>query len=379
MRTSTANLRRGATVALVSLLVGAILAPAAHAVPPTAEISAKQAEAAVAQAELEQMNAALEVQVEEYNAISEALEQTREEIRTTLRDLERAEADLLEARRSLTDRATVLYKNGGVSVFDVLLGTTSFQDFLVRLDYAVRVSRSDADLVAEVKAAKARVEANERALEQRQAEQLVLQGEAAGRAEEIETEMTEQQRFVEALEGEVRSLIAAEEERQRVLAAERAAQAAAAAAAAAAGRGSGSAGRAAADPSALSGGHPEVVDIALRYLGVPYAWGGASPSGFDCSGLMQYCYRQVGVSLPRTSQSQYNAGQHIERDRLDLLRAGDLVFFGTDGDPGQVHHVGMYVGDGNYVHAPYTGTVVRVDSLSARITSRGDYVGASRF
>lgn len=379
MRTSTANLRRGATVALASLLVGAILAPAAHAVPAIAEISAKQAEAAVAQAELERMNAALEVQVEEYNAISEALEQTREEIRTTLRDLERAEADLLEARRSLTDRATVLYKNGGVSVFDVLLGTTSFQDFLVRLDYAVRVSRSDADLVAEVKAAKARVEANERALEQRQAEQLVLQGEAAGRAEVIETEMSAQQRFVDALEGEVRALIAAEEERQRALAAERAAQAAAAAAAAAAGRGSGSAGRVAADPSALSGGHPEVVDIALQYLGVPYAWGGASPSGFDCSGLMQYCYRQVGVSLPRTSQSQYNAGQHIERDRLDLLRPGDLVFFGTDGDPGQVHHVGMYVGDGNYVHAPYTGTVVRVDSLSARITSRGDYVGASRF
>ncbi|MGB4441229.1 MAG: C40 family peptidase, partial [Coriobacteriia bacterium] len=126
-------------------------------------------------------------------------------------------------------------------------------------------------------------------------------------------------------------------------------------------------------------GQAQVVSIALQYLGVPYVWGGSTPSGFDCSGLTQYCYRQVGVSLPRTSQSQYQAGQHIARDRLDLLRPGDLVFFGTNGDAGDVHHVGMYVGDGNYVHAPYTGAVVRVDSLNARISSRSDYVGGSRF
>ena len=88
---------------------------------------------------------------------------------------------------------------------------------------------------------------------------------------------------------------------------------------------------------------------------------------------------QVTFSLPRTSQSQYEAGQHIARGRLDLLKPGDLVFFGTDGDADAVHHVGMYVGDGNYVHAPYTGAVVRVDSLTARIAAKADYVGASRF
>jgi len=122
-----------------------------------------------------------------------------------------------------------------------------------------------------------------------------------------------------------------------------------------------------------------VVDIALQYLGVPYVYGGSSPSGFDCSGLVQYVYRQVGVSLPRTSQSQFRVGEHIPADRVDLLQPGDLVFFGTDGDPSRVHHVGMYVGDGNYVHAPYTGTVVRVNSLTSRIQSSGDYVGGSRF
>ena len=160
--------------------------------------------------------------------------------------------------------------------------------------------------------------------------------------------------------------IVAEEARLAALAAERARQAALAAASRS---GSGS-DRAAADPSSLGSGHPEVVAIALGFIGVPYVWGGSSPSGFDCSGLTQYCYRQVGISLPRTSQSQYNAGQHIARDRLDLLRPGDLVFFGRP----RIHHVGMYIGSGNFVHAPSTGDVVKISSLAAR----SDYVGATR-
>lgn len=379
MRIHTAYLRKRATLALAFLFVSASLAPSAYAEPSTPEIAGKQAEATAAAAELDRMSSVLEVQVEEYNAITEALDETREEIRLKRLDLERAEEDLSSARDALAERATNLYKGGRLSVLDVLLGTRSFEDFATRFEFAVRMNRSDAEMVASVKAAKARVEASERALEQRQAELVSLQTEAGARSAQIEDDMSKQQEFVNALEGEVQALVAAEAERQRLLAEERAREAAAAAAAAAAKRAAGSASRTATSESSLGAGHPEAVDIALKYLGVPYQWGGASPSGFDCSGLTQYCYRQLGISIPRTSQSQFNAGQHIARDRLDLLRPGDLVFFGTDGDDDQVHHVGMYVGDGNYVHAPYTGAVVRVDSLEARISSKADYVGASRF
>lgn len=380
MRAVTAYLRRRTILALGTLLI-ASLASSAFAAPATPEISAKQAEATAAQATLDSMRAELEMRIEEYNAISEALDQTRDEIRITQLDLERAEQDLAAARRTLSKRAASIYKDGSVGVLDVFLGARSFEDFIVRMELASRINRSDAQMVASVRDAKDRVEASERALEQRQAEQVSLQAEAASRAAQIEADVAAQQQFVGQLEGEVQALIAAEEERQRQLAAERARQAAEAAARAAANRGSGASGteRSATAPSDLKAGHPEAVDIALRYLGVPYLWGGSTPSGFDCSGLTQYCYRQIGVTIPRTSQSQYNAGQHIDRASLDLLKPGDLVFFGTDGDGSMVHHVGMYVGDGNYVHAPYTGAVVRVDSLTARISSRGDYVGASRF
>ncbi|MDO8848427.1 MAG: NlpC/P60 family protein [Coriobacteriia bacterium] len=375
MRIATARASRSAAVLLALSLLASLVPAAAFAAPSTPEIEAKQAEASVAQAELERMNAELEVQIEEYNAITESLDFTREDIRVTAEQLECAKQDLTEASTTLSERATSIYKRGGTSMLEVFLGARTFDDFMALLDLAVRINRSDAEMVVGVKEAKARVESTALALEQRQAEQMALQSEASARAASIEANVVAQERFVSGLNGEVRSLIAAEEERQRLLAAERARQAALAAA----NRSKSSAGdRAASDPSALGSGHPEVVTVALGYLGVPYVWGGSSPSGFDCSGLTQYCYRQIGISLPRTSQSQYQTGQHIARDRLDLLKPGDLVFFGTGGDGDRVHHVGMYVGDGNYVHAPYTGTLVRVDSLTARISSRGDYVGASR-
>jgi cell wall-associated NlpC family hydrolase len=375
MRIATAYASRTGIVALALSLIISAMAPAAFGAPNTPEIEAKQTEAVSAEAELERMNVELEVRIEEYNAISESLELTREEILVTRAELDRAREDLDTARTTLSERATSIYKGGSTSALEVFLGARSFTDFLTLLDLAIRISQADADIVAEVKDAKSRVETTALALEQRQAEQLVLQSEAETRARAIQADVEAQARFVGQLNGEVRTLIAAEEERQRQLAEERARQAAAAAAA----RGGSSGGRTAADPAALGAGQTQVVTIALQYLGVPYVWGGSTPSGFDCSGLTQYCYRQVGVSLPRTSQSQYQAGQHIARDRLDLLRPGDLVFFGTNGDADDIHHVGMYVGDGNYVHAPYTGAVVRVDSLNARISSRADYVGASRF
>lgn len=375
MRIAPAYASRAGVVALVVCLTVHALPSSAFGAPGTPEIELKQAEAATAQAELDRMNAELEVRVEEYNAITESVEQTREEIIATQAELDRAREDLDAAQATLSSRATSIYKGGGTSVLEVFLGVRSFTGFLTLLDLSIRVSRADADVVAEVKDAKSRVEATALALEQRQAEQVTLQSEAESRARQIQAGVESQQTFVGQLNGEVRSLIAAEEERQRELAAERARQAAAAAAA----RGGSAGERVAADPSTLGAGSSQVVSIALQYLGVPYVWGGSTPGGFDCSGFTQYCYRQVGVSLPRTSQSQYEAGQHIACDRLDLLRPGDLVFFGTNGDAGEVHHVGMYVGDGNYVHAPYTGAVVRVDSLTARIGGKSDYVGASRF
>ncbi len=109
------------------------------------------------------------------------------------------------------------------------------------------------------------------------------------------------------------------------------------------------------------------VALARRELGVPYVWGGDGPSGFDCSGLVFYVYGRLGVHLPRVAADQYRAGRHVSRSDL---RPGDLVFFHGLG------HVGIYIGGGSFIHAPHTGDVVRISSLSGWYDET--YVGASR-
>lgn len=112
-----------------------------------------------------------------------------------------------------------------------------------------------------------------------------------------------------------------------------------------------------------------VLDTAAKYLGVPYLWGGTTPSGFDCSGFVQYVLRENGISITRTTYTQWdNDGVYVSRSEL---QPGDLVYFGSSSAP---HHVGMYVGNGTYIHAPRTGDVVKYSSLD----SRSDFCGGKR-
>ncbi|MBI5232458.1 MAG: C40 family peptidase [Coriobacteriales bacterium] len=234
-----------------------------------------------------------------------------------------------------------------------------------------RIGRSDANTVADVKAAREAVERTQASLESRRAEEVVLRGQAAAKKAEVQHALDAQGSYLASMRKDLAKLVAKERARQRKLAAERARRARAAAK-----RTKGSGSSRSAGP--LGSPHPEVVDVAMKYLGVPYVWGGTTPSGFDCSGLCQYSYAKIGISIPRTSREQFKIGAFIPPDRRDLLEPGDLVFFGRNGDPDRVHHVGIYSGGGNFIEAPYTGAVVKISSLDGRISSRGDYVGACR-
>ncbi len=118
---------------------------------------------------------------------------------------------------------------------------------------------------------------------------------------------------------------------------------------------------------------PSLVAAALAMQGKPYLYGGTTPDGFDCSGLVLYSYKQFGIKVPRNSYKQYQASQPV---REHDLKPGDLVFFRTGG--GFVSHVGIYIGNNEFVHAPGTGKVVRVESLDDAYYKK-TYVGAGSF
>ena len=118
----------------------------------------------------------------------------------------------------------------------------------------------------------------------------------------------------------------------------------------------------------LPAGHPEAAQLALAYLGVPYIWGGSTPTGFDCSGLVSYVYAQLGVSLPHFAAAQWGFGVAVPAPDL---QPGDLVFFD------KLDHVGIYLGNDEFINAPHTGAFVRIDTLSEP-WYRKHYVGARR-
>lgn len=116
-----------------------------------------------------------------------------------------------------------------------------------------------------------------------------------------------------------------------------------------------------------------IVNTAKKYLGVKYEWGGTTPKAFDCSGFTYYVYKECGINISRTSELQYASGNFVNKNDL---QAGDLVFFkGSDGSSINPGHVGIYIGNNEYIHSPRTGDVVKISVLSDRL----DYVGAKRY
>ncbi|MDF1542428.1 MAG: NlpC/P60 family protein [Anaerosomatales bacterium] len=399
-------LRASSTRAIGAILTGvlafALLAGAVQpvfATPSTPEIEAKRQEVDAARSQLEDLADEAELRREELLAATEALESVRADIADTRDQLAAARAEQRAAENALAERAAGIYRSGSVQMLEVLMGTTSFGDFLTRMEWLRRVNRNDAVLVLSVKDAVAAVHSAERRLERRETELGTLKRQAEVKSREVDEAVARQERYVSTLDREIANLVAAEEERLRKEAEKRARKAAEEAARRAAAEQAAREAQArsnpspgvppapgivaqpnarAFDPARLGPGRPDAVVAGMNYLGVPYVWGGSTPQGFDCSGLTWYVYRELGISIPRNSRTQFTVGGYIPPDRFDLLLPGDLVFFGYDGNPDRIHHVGIYVGGGDYLHAPSTGRPVQVESLTSRIDRRGDFVGATR-
>ena len=257
----------------------------------------------------------------------------------------------------------------------MLLSADSWSDLLNRMVELSYVSGEDRALVAQVTTYRMQVADEQAKLAQEVKQQQAAAAQVQADKQAVETKLAANKQSLAGEDQQIAQMEEAWQAQQAKLAAEARAAAAQAALKAQQAREAAQKAALAREASASSGGQVRVtvpisgnganaVQVALKYLGVPYVWGGASPNGFDCSGLVMYVYGQLGVSLPHSAAMQYGYGTHVSRDQLE---PGDLVFYGSP-----IHHVGIYVGNGDMVDAPYTGVSVRIDPLQS------DYVGATR-
>ena len=322
-------------------------------------------------AQINAMDAQLEKAVEAWNGANVRLGQIKHDLEVNRSRLETAKKNLASARARVSERLVALYTTNSPDALSILLGASSLGDLIERLDSAERIAEEDARIAAEVTRYRKEVQSRQQALVKAESDQEKVVAERASQRASIQSQLAERQALYSSIKDQITQLEAAERERQARLAAQAKAAAKnhqpAPEPAPSSGSSDGSSTPSAPAPPPSS--HSNVVSIALQYLGVPYVWGGASPSGFDCSGLTMYAYAKVGVYLPHNAAMQYGMGTPVSRSQL---APGDLVFFNG------LSHVGMYIGGGRFVHAPHTGDVVKISSLSEYWYS-ATYVGARRY
>jgi cell wall-associated NlpC family hydrolase len=352
----------------IGVLAALFAAAPAFAQPP---ISEKRAEAQRVYQQVLELDSSLGRANERVNLANVQLARVRHELAVNRRQLKIAKRNLKRSQQQIAERLVTLYTSPQTSTLEVILGATTLDELLLRVDSANRISSLEADVLSQVNTFKSSVKKHGIALAKAKVEARRLVAKRAAEQHSIEDQLAERRRLLSSIQGEIAQLEAAQRARERQLAAAARARVFEAQATAQVNFANTVASEFVPAPdisaSMPASSYSGAAGVALQYLGTPYVWAGASPGGFDCSGLVMYAYQQVGVSLPHSSYAMWNSGVAVPPSQL---APGDLVFFEGLG------HVGIYIGGGEFVHAPHTGDVVRVASLYGRYGS--SLVGARR-
>ena len=394
-RPAGATHRQSLSIRFVVAAVSGVLLLLAAAVGASANpsVTDRRAQAEAILAEIQALDEEVGHAAERFNGANYELQKLTAELEDAREDLTRARQLQKLSQRRIAARLRELYVSGDAgSAIDVLIGAQSLDELLDGIEFARRVAAQDALIAREAKALRERVAKRESELTSARARQAVVVEQRAAERRAIGGKLAERQRLLASVEAEIAQLEEAERRRQaelrrqaeQELERQRLAADAQAKAGQAAEQTAAPTQASPVDGDGFSGPAPgtdytppppdaakaaQVVAIAMQYLGVPYKWGGASPeTGFDCSGLTMYVFAQVGVSLPHYAAAQYRMGVPVPKDQL---QPGDLVFFRALG------HMGMYIGGGNFIHAPRTGDVVKISPLSDPYYVR-TWVGARR-
>jgi cell wall-associated NlpC family hydrolase len=293
-------------------------------------------------AEIDRLSVQISKLDEDYNEARIKLGKVQRQVQEARQAKQTADERLLQLRKTASSRAAAAYRVGIPNVLLILFGSNSVTDFSKKMGIAARVGDWESGVMTSLQIAKERSDERTLQLKRELARAKAVSDSIAAKRTTLRTRVSEQRSLL--------SRLTATEAAERRRAVEV---------------------RVITPPVGPilnlpgSGGARTAVQTAYSLIGRPYRWGASGPASFDCSGLTSYVWRAAGVSLPHSSRAQYAATKRVSREDL---QPGDLVFFGSP-----IHHVGMYVGNGNMINSPQTGETVAVRSMARR-----DYVGAGR-
>jgi cell wall-associated NlpC family hydrolase len=327
---------------------------------PSPRLAEKRSQLQEVKAELEAIDSRLSQAVEDHDYARYRLGKIQRRIQRASRILGANKKRLAERERVWQKRVRAVYIQGPLSELNFMFEVNTFEQFLEAGRYAQLITKSDAQIVKEIRRLKAQNERELSNLNRAKKAQLAVLRKIAQKKAYIKKQLAARQKLYNSIKADIKRIEAAEAARQAALRRRYLARL--------------SQLRAVAQVVNRTNytyrgeGRSSLVSIALAQLGKPYSWGAAGPNAFDCSGLVVYCYSQLGISVPHSSRALYGMGTPVS---LAELQPGDLVFFARGG---RIHHVGIYIGGGNFIHSPHSGDVVKIAPLS----SHSGYAGARR-
>jgi len=331
-------------------------------------LTSAQKKARDLQNKIQDIDNEIQLGINKVETLNGKINDTEANIKISQERIKKSEYNIKTEQRKYNQTIRTMYINGNNSYLDTLLQSKGISDFISKIDNVKVVAEYNDRIITDLNSRKNEVEIKKNVLNIEKKKLVGLKEEqnqkltALNRQKEEQTplieransEVSEAQQFSASANSQISAI------NQRVQAARAAVQSNGSAAVVSINRGG--------SIPKVTGGYSSdaIVTYAASFQGVPYVWGGTSPSGFDCSGFVQYVYAHFGISIPRVTQDQFRFGTSVSASDL---QPGDLVFFGSGPS-----HVGMYIGGGLMIHAPRTGDVVKIVPLS----SHGNYVGARR-
>lgn len=334
-------------------------------------LSSAQKKASDLQHKIETLDNEIQQGMAQIDSLNGKISNTEADIKVSQDKIKRSEENIKIEQSKYNETIRAMYINGNDSYLDALLQSKGLSDFISRVDNIKTVASYNDRIITDLNSRKQEIQKKKDVLDGEKQKLVALKDEQNKKLADLNKQKSDQAPLVAQANAEVNSAqqlsasanaqISAINKKVQDM---KAAQAAAKAAAVVSINRGGSA-------PAVTGGYSSdaIVTYAAQFQGVKYVWGGTSPSGFDCSGFVQYVYAHFGISIPRVSEDQFNFGTPVD---ISNLQPGDLVFFHYEGrGPG---HVAMYIGGGLMIHAPQTGDVVKIVPLA----SHGGYCGARR-